>query len=273
LAARCEIIVETTCPEGARCTLEPPGRLGELEVLQVVEAPGGRSRHMAWRLVAIAFEPGALTVPPVSVRVLRTGDGVASLAVTAPAAIDVPSPPAAPDDELRAAAGPIDPGPDWRVIAASVIGGLAVLAAAWVARQSRRRRRPTPMAVAVAPTLGQVIERIRALERAPAASSDEVLAVYRRLSDELRGFAASALSVPAEALTSRELVRVIRAMPQGAAHAPRGRALLEGIDRVKFGGERPDATGRAGAVAGAIDLVRAMGRPHGQAQGRNAGVA
>jgi hypothetical protein len=212
-------------------------------------------------------------VPPVSVRVLRTGDGVASLAVTAPAAIDVPSPPAAPDDELRAAAGPIDPGPDWRVIAASVIGGLAVLAAAWVARQSRRRRRPTPMAVAVAPTLGQVIERIRALERAPAASSDEVLAVYRRLSDELRGFAASALSVPAEALTSRELVRVIRAMPQGAAHAPRGRALLEGIDRVKFGGERPDATGRAGAVAGAIDLVRAMGRPHGQAQGRNAGVA
>jgi hypothetical protein len=270
--ARCDIVVEFSCPEGSRCTLEPPGRLGDFEVLQVADALAHTGAR-AWRVTLIAFAPGAIAVPPVTIRVVRDSDGSASLAVTSPATIDVRLPPTGVDDALREAAGPIDPGPDWRVVAAWVVAGLAGLGLVGAVRRLTRRTRPRATPAAAAVTVGQAIERIRALERAPAASPEEVLAVYLRLSDEVRRFASSALAVPAEALTSQELVQAIRAMPRGPVHAPQGRVLLEGIDRVKFGGERPDATGRSGAIAAAVDLVRAVGHDRGHDKERDAGVA
>ena len=272
VGARCDVVVEISCPEGRRCTLEPPGRLGEFEVLQVADAPA-HAGASAWRLTLIAFAPGAVAVPPVPVRVVRASDGTAALAVTSPATIDVRLPPAREDEALREAAGPIDPGPDWRVVAAWVVAGLAGLGLVWAVRRWTRRTRQTAAPAAVPLTAGQAIERIRALQRAPAASPEEVLALYHRLSDEVRGFASSALAVPAEALTSQELVQQIRVRPRGPAQAPQGRALLEGIDRVKFGGERPDATRRSGAIAAAVELVRGMGPIRGHERERDAGVA
>jgi hypothetical protein len=260
IAARCEVVVAVACPAGTICALEPPGRLEGFEVLQVAEAPAP-SGSRAWCLTLIAFEPGSVTVPPVAVRVVRDRDGATSIAFTPVATIDVRMPPGEEDDELRDAAAPIDPGPDWRVVTAWAAGLVVALALLTLGRRFWMRPRPTRARAAAVLTLDQVVDRIRALEGAPVASPEEALALYRRLSDVLRSFASFALDVPAEALTSHELVQVIRATPHATTIAPKGRALLEGIDRVKFGGERPVATARAAAIASAVDLVRAVARP------------
>lgn len=273
VGARCDVGVEVTCPEASRCTLDTPGRLGAFEVLQVASAPARDGGGTAWRLTLIAFEPGAVTLPPLVVRVVRDDDGRASMATSPEVGIDVRLPGGDEGDELRGAAGPIDPGPDWRVVAAWGAGAIAALAVVEVIRRRRRRTAPAVPRTAPAPTLDQVIDRIRALEREPAASPDEVLALYRRLSDELRKYAASALAAPAEALTSQELVRTIEATPRGRAHSDRDRVVLEGIDLVKFGGDRPEPGRRSRSIAGAVELVRSLPHRRQDTKGTDRGVA
>ena len=273
VGARCAVSVEIACPAGSRCTLETPGRLGALEVLQVADARPSMAGGQAWRIVVIAFEPGAVGVPPVSVRMVRERDGRASVASTPPATIDARLPDASPDDQLRDAAGPIDPGLDWRVVAGWAGAAAASLAVLEALRRWRRRTRVGAPPAASKPTLDQVIQKIRAIGRAPASSSDDILAVYRQLSDELRRFAGIALAVPAEAFSSQELLRTIAATPRGATHAPRDRDLLERIDRVKFGGERPDQASRADAISRAVDFVSAIGAARAAASPKATDVA
>jgi hypothetical protein len=272
LAARCEALVEIACGDDFRCALDPPGRLGEFEVLQVAEASSGPGTR-SWRLTLVAFAPGATGVPPVAVRVVRDSDGAASIALTAPATIDVRLPPGGEGNDLRKDAAPIDPGPDWRAVAAWIAGGLAILAGLWTGWRVLRRRRARPAPAAAPLTVEQVVERIRALGRVPVASADDVLGVFRRLSHELRRFAAHTLAAPAEALTTQELVRAIDATARGRTHGSRDRVLLEGIDRVKFGGERPEHAGRSEAIAGAIAMVRSLAHDEAPPRGRSGDVA
>lgn len=259
LAARCEVTARVVCPGDAKCSLEPPGRLGAFEVLQVAEAPEAASHE--WRLTLVAFEPGPQPVPPVAARIVSARDGSVTRALSAEATIEVRGPGVTPDERLRDAAGPIDPGLDWRVVAAWVVAAAIGLGALELVRRVRRHPRaptqPAPRAI----TIEGVIDALRALERHSASSGEDVLAIYRRISDELRVFLRARLGVPAEAFSSREIAREISATRTGPTHGPRGRDLLEHVDRVKFGGVRPDREARREAIGRAIDLVRALGPP------------
>jgi hypothetical protein len=271
--ARCAITALVRCPVDARCTLEPPGRLGAFEVLQVTDDGPTPHALRRWQLTLVAFEPGMQRVLPLAVRVVGARDGSVALVSSASASIDVRLPDAAPDDRLREAPGPIDPGLDWRVVAAWTLAGTGVLGGLECARRLRRRSRARPRPTAGAPTVGGVIASLRALERRPATSAEDVLAIYRRISDELRGFLRERLAVPAEALSSQELVRALASTSIGPVHAPRGRALLDRVDRVKFGGDRPDAQARREAIASAIDLVTALGLVQSRTSERRGDVA
>nr|MCU0256231.1 hypothetical protein [Vicinamibacterales bacterium] len=277
------------------CELPTPGRLGAFEVLGIDEpapvAAGAGPRE--WRLTLVAFDPGTLDVPPIAVRVVRDTDGATSQAATAAARIDVTAVAMADEASLRPDEGPMDPGPDWRVVAGWTLGAALLLAAAalawrWWRRRPRKQAPPAPPVSAE-----RAIAAIRAIAGSPARSPDEVLERYRALSNALRGYLGLPLEVPAKALTSTELVRAIdglRGRPRvdpraGASGRPprppladderhhRTRALLEHVDDVKFGGARPPEATRADACRRAIALVEELERGRTGAGGAPRGVA
>ncbi len=274
LGAHCLVSVRVTCPAGSRCELPIPGRLGPFEVLGVDEPgpvrAGGAPRE--WRLTLVAFEPGTLDLPPIEVRIVHEADGTTGSAATSVATIEVTPVAMADDAALRPDAPPMDPGPDWRLVAGWTLAALAALALtglAWRWWQARRRRQ---VAATPAVTADRAIARIRAIATAPAASPEEILARYTALSDALRGYLGIPLHLPATALTSTELLGAIdalmrRAARGGAPHAAtrdreaaraRAHALLLDIDLVKFGGDRPGDDTRAGHCRRAIALIEEM---------------
>lgn len=281
VGAHCVVSVRVACPADAQCELDTPGRLAAFEVLQVREpgvvAAAGRARE--WHLTLVAFDPGSHDLPPLSVRVVNTADGATRVAATPPARIEVRLAAGEEAAPLRPDAPPMDPGPDWRMVAAWIVGGLVVLAVLALAWRWWRARtgRPAPLAPEV--TAARAIAAIRAIAQTPAGGPDEVLVRYRELSHALRGYLGLPLEVPATALTSTELVRAIDGVRRRAAagHArdrhERTRALLVEVDEVKFGGARPDEPTRAGHCRRAIDLIEELERtrPDGGKAGR--GVA
>lgn len=290
VGAPCAVTVRVACPSGSHCTLDPPGRLGEFEVLQVTDAGTiGAGRVQEWRLTLVAFEPGSLDVPALGVRIVRAADGGTTMASTPPASVDLRLA-ATPDDAtLRPDAGPLDPGPDWRVVGAwglALVAALAIVVLLW--RWWRRRpRRIAPPGPAV--SAAAAVAAIRELSHAPASTPADVLARYRGISDALRGYLGLPLDVPATALTSTELVDAIDGVrlrrrrrhpgPNGAlppleteAHQST-RRLLERVDTVKFGGARPPDAERAGDGERAVELIEELERTREDATGDAGRVA
>ncbi len=281
LGAQCAIALRLTCPPGSRCEFDTPGRVGGFEVLHVDTPPAGATGSLEWRLTVVAFEPGAIDVPAMTVRVVRAADGSTSVLESPTARVEVPLVAAADDATLRPDAAPLDPGPDWRMVAAWALGALvmaAVVAGAW--RWWRGRARPAGAAPAV--SAATAIAAIRAAATAPAATPADVLARYTAISDALRGYLGLPLDVPAEALTSTELLRAIDgvwrrrlgggARPGGGGRADserheQARALLVDVDVVKFGGARPGDDVRADHGRRAVALIEALERATAPAPG------
>ena len=126
------------------------------------------------------------------------------------------------------------------------------------------------------------IAAIRAAAGAPAATPADVLARYIAISDALRGYLGLPLDVPADALTSTELLRAIdgvwRRRRGGAARPDESgrpvdhrhelaRVLLVDVDVVKFGGARPNDDVRADHGRRAIALIEALERATAPAPG------
>lgn len=262
LAGRCEAVVRVACPDAARCHLDAPGRLGPFELLQVVESRPDAVQ--TWRLTLAAFEPGAQKLSALSVRIVNARDGSTTVASTPPATIQVVPPDMAGDSTLRDVAGPIDPGPDWRVLIAWVLGVLAALGALAYAWRWYTRPRVTRAAVETPVTLEGTVAALRALTATATGTRDEARAIYVRISAELRRFLAVRLETPAHALSTTEILDVLARTPRGAAQVPPGRELLERIDEVKFGSARPPHDAQRAAIGQAIQLVERLGppRPH-----------
>lgn len=289
LGAHCRVTVSVACPAGVQCEFTAPGRLGPFEVLAVEQpgpaAPAGRLRE--WHLTIVAFDPGDVDLPPVELRMVDETDGSARLATTAPARVTVSLVDAADDAALRPDQAPMDPGPDWRVVAAWTAGVLVALAVAGLAwrwwRRRPRRAAPPPVLTAEA-----AIGAIRALTEPPATSPAQVLERYASLSRVLRDYLGLPLEVRAEALTSTELAQAIdgarrRARPWGgppatggegrARAAERTRSLLSHIDTVKYGGLRPEDRARAEDGRLAIALVEEVQQWRASATEARRGVA
>lgn len=256
----------------ARCELDVPGRMGALEVLEVESLPAGDGEPWPrWNLTLVGFEPGVSDIADLQVRVVNASDGSTRIERVAAASVEVRLVEAGPGATLRPNTPPLDPGPDWRVvagwaIAALLLAALALLAARWWRGRGRRRESPEP-----AFSAERAIAAIREVERSPALTPNAVLDSYHRLSDAVRRYLGLPLEVPVVALTSTEIVRAIDRVAGGRPNADANarhiasrhrevREWLDHVDEVKFGGARPEEATRVNACRRAIALVRDLER-------------
>ena len=158
--------------------------------------------------------------------------------------------------ELHAASGKLDPdvgGTPWLVIlgiasALAVLGSGSVLALRAVAARRKLAKQRS--------AYDEAIAQLRELEERGAPDSSAADAWFVRLSSIVRGYLERRYDIRAPELTTEEFLQeALRAKELTAEHRTQLTAFLEGCDRVKFAGYRPETAESLSTLAAARGFV------------------
>jgi hypothetical protein len=262
---------------GAEVTMPPFGEaLGRFDVVGFSprdEVRGAGRRHIQeYRLQA--SRSGRLRIPPLRVEyAVAAASGAGAKAAGAKAAGAKPTPTveellteelpveiqsvltAEGSGTLGAVRGELDEvvGHAW-LVPASIAGGVALLALAFLAVRARRRRRRAAVRRSAAEI---AFGRLAALERGGLPEGREAAdRWYVELSDIVRRYIEDRFGIRAPELTTEEFLREARRLSElGEPHRALLSAFLEGCDRVKFAGHEPAADESSAALALARRLI------------------
>jgi hypothetical protein len=257
--------VSTNLP--TQLDLAPFEVLGGDPELEATDLGDGRVRR-TFSLKVAAYEPGALSVPPIPVTYIGTGGHVLSRR-TEPVPVKITSLLAnEPDPKLKDPAAPVAVyREDLRLVylaGAIVAAALGALIAIAVRRRLRNRAslRPAPPP---RPAHEVALERLDQLARNNLGNGADTQAFYFQLSEIVRDYLGTRFEFLALEMTTEELI------DQLSRRAPRGLVLgeiagwLGGCDLVKFAKLVPGDHEARGALETAIRIVEST-RPRPEPQ-------
>jgi hypothetical protein len=260
-----------------RRDLEPkPFREASLQplvvrVLETARRDAGDRIAETMSCEAFAFSAGEVAVPGVVLAAIPHGGGDEVTARSEPFGLVVrPALPPGDASPIELPGDVLDPpaaGIAWRwlvALGAAAVAGAGVL---WFVALRRRRAATVPAAPAHQPLPAAAHERalaeltaLRARVPADAAGHGEIAAFCDELTRIVRCFLGERFPAATTALTTRELLQVLRGLsvqPQDAATATG--AILQPSDLVKFAHAAPEAGAPAALLDAAVRLVAELG--------------
>lgn len=262
--------VTATAPQDVAIVPDWPAALGSFEILGVNAQPSvvrDGQRVVTWDLQLMTFASGALTIPPVDV-VAETGrDRVRRVVSSQPVAVTVrPGVAITPTDQLRVPLRSLTL--PWTLLdAALAVTIIALLTLVWrhvlSTHQGRSSFGASPLQPAQdAPPAGRRWPTVAELEAALPRTPEGVPPFYDLAVEVTRGAITGATGLPADRMSSRELIAALRDVP-GRAPDEVAR-LLDSIDRVRFGRHMPPLAEPARILAAVKQLTR---RQHARSSG------
>lgn len=245
--------VSATFPSSPRWVEIDLGPLSS--VFEVRRVKSGRTfgARRRWTIEITAFEPGPVTIAPLTINgALDTGPS-GPLATTAAIDVDITSPAVSASDPLRPLAGRLDPPPlpVWVRIAVSVSGAAIALALVVVSARSLRRflRRRRVRREFWRGTLAELRELS---ERAQRTSGEERRPVLHAAATVIKTALAAAFDRRLRGRTSADVHAILSEQPKHQKVRDRSAAIFDSLDRQRFGPQRtakPDESPLPDAVA------------------------
>lgn len=244
-------------PDGARVSIDDPGRSNAVRVLDRQWAPPAAGRTQVEYGIT-SFVVGDHAVFTGSVRVAKA-DAKDELSVPIPViSLKVNSSVAEGDEELPPPAGLVDwpPAvPRW-IWVLPLIAALAAAVGWFAARLRRRARRPRP-GPPPTPPHEIAMAALRRLEAQGWMESDASEPFYVELSRIVRVYLEDRFGLRAPERTTEEFIRdAAESGTLSAAHRALAAEFLESSDLVKFARARPGAESMRSALKAAERLVR-----------------
>lgn len=266
VGGRLRVTLTVDAPEG--WAVEPPAPPAELGAFRVrsVEPGVDEAGRAAFTVVVVPVEPGALEIPPITMRVWRGADEPIELA-SPPLAVSVASNLAPAEADSAALPEPADLKPaleaprDWRPVWIAALAMLAAFALAF-ALLRRLRRRPVREAAPVVerraparPAWEVALEELDQVALERWVERGELRRQYEEVTVALRRYVENRWGIPALESTTFDLRRLLDRSPVAPAIGARIVGLLAEADLVKFAKAVPEPAAARACEAGARAIV------------------
>jgi len=219
-----------------------------------------RDKDRAWNGVAKVayYRPGRQALPQFGVAFARVVAGIERAVLASEnGTIDI-VPTLPPGDQALKDIRPIEhtPSPLWPWLVLPLGAAFLLIGL----RRYRRRARPVRAVVAAAPlpvrdAAAEALDRLREIEAAAWLAQGNPARHYEAVANVVRDYLAEIERTPARELTSRELVRELRARQAPGDAVARCRTVLVEADGVKFAAMTPGAPESADYLAAARTLI------------------
>lgn len=243
----------------------PGDTLGAFEVLQVRAGDSSEAkgrRHSSWIVRLTTFDTGSVVIPPFTVHARRGSDTTLQVGSSEPIPLTISTVELGENAELKDIKPPLDA--PWRF--EDVLPYLLFLAFAGVAvlayllyRRYRAKGAAEPVADAPpVPAHERALMELKELESKRLWQQGRIKEYYSEVTEIIRRFFEGRFHLPALEMTSDEIVRELKNIPEGASILKETDRFFLAADLVKFAKYEPSMAEHDAELQMAYAIVRGL---------------